>query len=291
MSAPGPSSSCRGSRRPRRGRHSRPRRGRGRPHRRPRRLCRDHGRIGLGQVDPHEHHRLPRRADPRAVPAGRRRRTDTGRAPAAVIRNRKIGFIFQSFNLIPRTNALDNVALPIAYARVRPASAGPRTGGAGRGRARRPYDHLPTELSGGQQQRVAVARAHRHRTGAPARGRANRCAGHPRVRGGARPVRPPHRTRTDHRADHPRGRCRRARQARRADARRPVVSDQRQVPRGRATAHHWRGGLMNVCVRALGSPAGSHRQQDPVDADHPGHPDRRRRRDHPGRGRHRIEPR
>jgi putative ABC transport system ATP-binding protein len=78
----------------------------------------------------------------------------------ADVRNREIGFVFQSFNLIPRTRALANVELPLAYAGVpRPQrrrralralqdlGLGPRT------------DHLPSELSGGQQQRVAIARA------------------------------------------------------------------------------------------------------------------------------------
>ena len=118
------------------------------------------GRLGLGQVDFYEYPRLSRSPD-----AGKYflEGQEVGSLSAdqwAHIRNQRIGFVFQGFNLLTRTSALENVELPMMY-----------NGLAGQERHQRALevlslvglderlDHTPNQLSGGQQQRVAIARA------------------------------------------------------------------------------------------------------------------------------------
>jgi putative ABC transport system ATP-binding protein len=91
---------------------------------------------------------------------GDREVSHLGRAALAEVRNQTLGFVFQSFNLLSRTSAIENVELPLIYGGVGSAARHARAKAAlervGLGER---LDHRPSQLSGGQQQRVAIARA------------------------------------------------------------------------------------------------------------------------------------
>ncbi len=130
---------------------------------RPRRIRRHHGIVRFRQVDADEHHRLPRRPSSGQYLFEGRDVAWLSEPELADIRSRRIGFVFQNFNLLARTSALENVVLPLLYGAAASLTSRERNdlgraGLAGVGLADRERN-TPSQLSGGQQQRVALARA------------------------------------------------------------------------------------------------------------------------------------
>jgi HlyD family secretion protein len=125
-----------------------------------RRVRRGDGAVRLGQVDAAQPARPARPPQRRPLPLEGRDVTTLSADEQARVRSERIGFVFQSFHLVPRLTAAENIALPMVLAGIPPASArsaSPRRS-SDYGLANR-ADHRPDQLSGGQRQRVAIARA------------------------------------------------------------------------------------------------------------------------------------
>ena len=124
-----------------------------------RRLRGDHGQLGQRQEHADEYPRLPRytQSGRYLIDGGDVRSMDED--DLSDLRNRKIGFVFQSFNLVARTSALANVELPLAYAGFARSAPKARAQARSRGGDGQPYAPPAIGALGGQQQRVAVARA------------------------------------------------------------------------------------------------------------------------------------
>ena len=122
------------------------------------RIRRHHGTLRLRQVHPDESHRLP------GLPQQgnywlNNQLSRLNDDQLARIRNKEIGFVFQTFNLLPRATSLQNVELPLIYNGTPPPNASTAQKQSSNRESRRRMLHKPNELSGGQRQRVAIARA------------------------------------------------------------------------------------------------------------------------------------
>ena len=117
-------------------------------------------RIGLGQDDAARIARRPRSSDDRrGAGSATRRCNDLSEDARAALRQRWVGFVFQSFQLLPALTALENVMLPLELAGASDAAARARASGSRASGSPRGVTHYPKQLSGGEQQRVAIARA------------------------------------------------------------------------------------------------------------------------------------